>query len=95
VFANSFNPARTCLCGECPVLFQQTISIQPKPDPIVQGQISELTGCWTAVASEMRPYQSDLGENALLKDENRPVYEPASADPHEQVVDEGDSVAGQ
>jgi hypothetical protein len=43
----------------------------------------------------MRPYQSDLGENALLKDENLPVYEPVSADPHEQVVDEGDSVAGQ
>jgi len=43
----------------------------------------------------MRPYQSDLGENALLKDENLPVYEPVSADPHEQVVAEGDSVAGQ
>ena len=60
-----------------------------------QDQISELTRRWTAVASEMRPYQSDLGENALLKDENLPVYEPVSADPHEQVVDEGDSVAGQ
>jgi hypothetical protein len=28
----------------------------------------------TAVASEMRPYQSDLGENALLSDAILPGY---------------------
>jgi hypothetical protein len=42
-------------------------------DGALVGSDSELTGRWTAVASEMRPYQSDLGENALLKDENLPV----------------------
>ena len=29
---------------------------------------------WTAVASEMRPYQSDLRENALLSDAILPAY---------------------
>jgi hypothetical protein len=29
------------------------------------GQISELAVRWTAVASKMRPYHSDLGQNAL------------------------------